>query len=60
MRWAFGLTVELWPSGKTWDRKGVLFLGRGRVDLVMGSRSDSGSVGAFEIAKQSRQLYKQI
>lgn len=35
-------------------------LGRGRVDLVMGSRSDLGSVGAFEIAKRRRQLCKQI
>lgn len=47
-------------SGKVWDRKGVLFLGRGRVGLVMGSCSVLGHVGAFEIPKPSRQLCKQI
>lgn len=57
---AFGSTVESRLSRKVWDRKGVLFLGRGRVGLVTGSRSDLGSVGAFEIAKPSRQLCKQI
>lgn len=56
----FGSTVESRLSRKVWDRKGVLFLGRGRVGLVTGSRSDLGSVGAFEIAKPSRQLCKQI
>lgn len=57
---ASGSTVGLQPSGKVWDRKGVLFLGRGRVGLVMGSCSVLGRVGAFEIAKPSRQLCKQI
>ena len=57
---AFGSTVESQPSRKVWDRKGVLFLGRGRVGLVTGSCSHLGRVGAFEIAKPSRQLCKQI